>query len=325
MKVESDGVGVGGGGERQAEAVVDHAGHALGGGEVGVAQAEMDDLQAVEGEGDFALDGGPVRDAPGGGDAAGDGLRRAARRDRPGRDRTLRHGIDLAIGAEQGGDHQRAAHEVGRIAERGDGDVDAVAVAGERGKLGGDHDRGDVLGRERLGLVHGVDAEPLKHADQRLAGEDRGHQPVAGAVEADDEPIADELVGAHAFDVGDVLDADLRRGLGDPAAGEDEEGGETGERRLPLLPPHIAQVRNSQQFCVILRLLEAGEAGPERPVSDPPARGKAKSLPDMYLSVFPFFSWSAGRRGGRLRRVPARQAGAGFAAPRRRGQNGADR
>ena len=56
-------------------------------------------------------------------------------------------------------------------------------------------------------VVAGVDAEALQHADQRLPGEDRGAQPVAGAGQADHQTVADQLVLAHALDVGDVLDA----------------------------------------------------------------------------------------------------------------------
>ena len=70
--------------------------------------------------------------------------------------------------------------------------------------------------------VAGVDAEPLEHADQGFAGEERVVELVAGAVEADHEAVADELVVADALDVGDVLDPHLREG----EAREDEDEGE---------------------------------------------------------------------------------------------------
>jgi hypothetical protein len=40
-----------------------------------------------------------------------------------------------------------------------------------------------------------------------LPGEDGAAQPVAGAGQADDQAIAHQLVVAHAFHIGDVLDA----------------------------------------------------------------------------------------------------------------------
>ena len=44
-------------------------------------------------------------------------------------------------------------------------------------------------------------------AVQRLLGEGDVVERVAGAIEADDEAIADQLVLAHALDIGEVLDA----------------------------------------------------------------------------------------------------------------------
>ena len=46
--------------------------------------------------------------------------------------------------------------------------------------------------------IHG-DAHVLQHVGQTLGGED-GLLPVAGAVQADDQAVADELVVAHAFE-----------------------------------------------------------------------------------------------------------------------------
>ena len=51
-----------------------------------------------------------------------------------------------------------------------------------------------------------VHAAPAQHAQDALHGEER-LLAVAGAVEADDDAVAGQLVAAHAFDVGDVLDA----------------------------------------------------------------------------------------------------------------------
>jgi hypothetical protein len=70
---------------------------------------------------------------------------------------------------------------------------------------------GLVLGRELGLLVARVHAEALQHPDQRLPGEHGVVQLVAGAVQPHDEPVADELVDAHALDVRDVLHPHLRR------------------------------------------------------------------------------------------------------------------
>jgi hypothetical protein len=67
-------------------------------------------------------------------------------------------------------------------------------------------DGGDVLGLELGLLVARVDAEAFEHADQGLAGEDGGIGLSPVPLRADDEAVADQLVVADAFDVGDVLD-----------------------------------------------------------------------------------------------------------------------
>jgi hypothetical protein len=55
-----------------------------------------------------------------------------------------------------------------------------------------------------------ADAHALEHRLQRLLGEGNVVEGVAGAVEADDEAVADQLVLPHAFDVGEVLDSRRR-------------------------------------------------------------------------------------------------------------------
>ena len=124
-------------------------------------------------------------------------------------ERALRHRVGLAVGAQQRGHQQRAAEQRLGVAQRAHRHVDAAALAGERRQGGGDHHRGDVLGVEVVAA--GGDAQPLEHRDQALLGEHRVAQGVAGAVEADDQPVADQHVAAHALEVGDVLDPRGRR------------------------------------------------------------------------------------------------------------------
>src|SRR5262249_49157780 len=110
-------------------------------------------------------------------------------------------------GAGERSDDKRTALQRHRIAERGDADVDARTGTRECRQFGGDDDGCDVT-RPEIGLTN-IDAQALKHRLQRLLGEGGVTQRVAGALQADHEAVADELVFSHAFERGDVLDADL--------------------------------------------------------------------------------------------------------------------
>ena len=78
------------------------------------------------------------------------------------------------------------------------------------GRLRGHHHGGDVAGAD--GGAADVDAHALQHRLQRLLGEGDVVEGVAGAVEADDQAIADQLVLPHALDIGEVLDPGRRTG-----------------------------------------------------------------------------------------------------------------
>jgi hypothetical protein len=91
------------------------------------------------------------------------------------------------------------------IAERGDRDIHPRALGSEGGQIAGDHHRGDVAGAD--GGAADVDAHALEHRLQRLLGEGNVVEGIAGAVEADDEAVADQLVLADAFDIGEILDS----------------------------------------------------------------------------------------------------------------------
>ena len=130
------------------------------------------------------------------------------------RQRALRHRIDVAVGAEQRRHQQRAALQALGVAHGRGGDVDAGALGAERRQVRRHHHGRDVAGADLRAAD--VDAEPFQHRLQRLLGERDVVERVAGAVEADDEAIADQLVLAHALDVGEILDARRRpcRGYG---------------------------------------------------------------------------------------------------------------
>ena len=182
---------------------------------------------------DLALHGRAVGDARRGRHAAGHRTGSATRGDRAGGQRALGHRVDLAVGGQQRRHQQRAAGQVGGVAQRGDRDIDPAAAARERRQFGGHHHRGDVLGFQLGHLVARIHAEPLQHPDQRFAGEHGVVQLVAGVVQPDHQAVADQLVLAHALDVGDVLDAHLRRGTAERPRGQSAgpaDGG-SGSRR----------------------------------------------------------------------------------------------
>ena len=176
----------------------------------GVLQRQADRGQPAEVEIDLALDGGAGRDRPGGRHAHRDARRFALGRDAAGDDGALGDGIDLAVRRVERGHDQRPAQQARRIADRRDGDVDRAAGTGEGRQLGGDQDRRDVARPELL--AGDVDAQPLEDVGHDLFGERRVAQPVTGAVEADHEAVADQLVRANAVELDEILEPDRRGG-----------------------------------------------------------------------------------------------------------------
>ena len=210
--------------DRAFEACVDDLGDAARRGEIGVVQHQADAAHLVELEADFALDDGAGGDAPRGRNALGHRRALALGGEAARGDGALRDRVNLAIGAEQRRHQQGAALQALGIAERRDLHVDAATLAGE-GRQGARHHHRRDIGCAQA-VVAGIDAEPLEHADQAFAREDRLIECVAGAVEADHQAIAHQHVVAHALEIGDVLDArggegGLRRGTG---GGERERG-----------------------------------------------------------------------------------------------------
>ena len=145
-------------------------------------------------------------------------------------DGALRVGVDEAVGRRELGEQQRAAHQRARVAERGDGDVEARADVHAGGQVGGDDHRGDVAVGQRAAAD--VDAHAVEHRAERLLGERRAAQRVAGSRQADHQAVADQLAVARAAQGGDVLDADGGRGRADQRA--DEEGDEETPHQPPL-------------------------------------------------------------------------------------------
>jgi hypothetical protein len=210
------------GGARQG--AIDGFHHVLGGAEIGRVQLEMDELALPQRHRHF-----PFHRC-----AAGDAAHRQMIHRHLGagtggagadhRDIALGHGVDLAIGALHRGQDQGAALQALGVADRRHGDVDGLPGTREGGQAGGDHHGGDVLQLQGL-AGRQVDTQGGEHADHALHREGGLRGLVAAAVEADDDAVADQLVGAHAGHGGDVLDALGARRLGcEHCAGKAERG-----------------------------------------------------------------------------------------------------
>ena len=119
-------------------------------------------------------------------------------------------GVNLAVRAQQRRHLQRVAEQIGGIAQSADGDVEPRAMARKRRYRRGNHPCGDICRRQ--GSTAGIYAEALQHADQALLGKDGVGQTVTGAVEADNQAVAGQQIGADAFEISDVLDPRARFG-----------------------------------------------------------------------------------------------------------------
>ena len=78
----------------------------------------------------------------------------------------MRHSIDLIVGTLERRQDQRAAFKIAGIADRGNRNVDARAIAGERGEGSGDEHGSHVFRFDLFALD--VDTEPLEHVSQGI-------------------------------------------------------------------------------------------------------------------------------------------------------------
>ena len=206
-----DGAGIERPGDLQPDLAVDRALDALRGREIGIAQREANVRSSSSAKSTSCSTRAPDGITPEVGTPCVTDSRVPLRLEAARDHRPLRHRIDVAIGGEQGRQHEGAAKQALGVADGGNGRVDLGARAGE-GRQGRRHDHGgDVLGLDVLAFD--VDAQPLEQIDQQILGEGDAAQRIPGPVQADDEAVADQVVAAHALDVDDVLDAH-RRGAG---------------------------------------------------------------------------------------------------------------
>ncbi|MCY1414200.1 hypothetical protein D9M71_296430 [compost metagenome] len=195
-------------GHAGAEQVVDAVDDVLGGGEIRTVEVEGQAVALVEAARHRALHRGAGRHAAGGRHVDGDFRTVAALGIEAADDEVaLGDGVGLAVDTLQLGHQQAAAAQALGVADGGNGDVDGLAGLGERRQVGVHGDRGDVLQLHVAHVRRHLDAELRQHVVEGLQGERRLRGLVAGAVEADHQAVADQLVVAHALDGGDVLQA----------------------------------------------------------------------------------------------------------------------
>ncbi len=213
-------------GRARAETLVDGIGHAAGGAEAGGVERKGDRARLVEIVRHGAFDRGAVGDH-----ARGEKVDLGAVAPRSGAEAAdhhtaLGHGVGLAVSAFERGHQQGAAGQAGSIAHRRDGHVDLLARLRKRRQVGSDHHRGHVF-RLQVGGYAGrqVDAQALKHGEQRLGGVGHLRGLVAGAAEADHQAVADELIHPHPLHAGEIADGGGVRGQ--------RRGAEQAERRQP--------------------------------------------------------------------------------------------
>ena len=149
-----------------------------------------------------------LRDASGVGVIFRDGRTVVAGNKSADRDRTLSRCVHEIVGTAQLREDERPALQACCITHRRNGDVDVVARMRERRQKRRYHHRCDVA-RLDVGCLGG-NAERLKRVLNRLTREERTRR-VAASGEADDEPVADELVTRDALNARDIFEPHILR------------------------------------------------------------------------------------------------------------------
>ncbi len=211
-------------GHAWAEQVIDLVDDVLGGGEVGAVEVQGQGVALVETAWHCPLNAGAARDTAGRRYVDGDpravaafGIEAAYHQV------ALGDGVDVAVDALERGHQQAAPAQALGVTDRRYGDVHHLPWLGESRQVGMHRHRSDVLQLHVARSRRHLDAELREHVVERLQGERRLRGLVAGTVEADDQAVADQLVGAYARDAGDVLQA---LGLRRAGAGQQQGGGE---------------------------------------------------------------------------------------------------
>ena len=168
-------------------------------------------LKAAEVDGCFPFDNSAVGNSADrrmidGSYIAGGTLRVAAYDQRP-----LRLSIDLPIRCTEGGEQQHPANDAFGIAHRGHGDIELHSRPGERRQVRGDKDGGYIF------YDHNAGRDLYSHAresiGQCLHGKE-GLLRVASASQTNDQTVSDQLIFAHALNLGYVAKQYLVHGFG---------------------------------------------------------------------------------------------------------------
>ena len=77
-----------------------------------------------------------------------------------------------------------------------------------------------------------INAKALQHPDQGLAGKDCASEAITGAIQANDQAVADKLVVAHTLHIHYILDTDLGCGGRRKKTHRQHEGGKDFRERL---------------------------------------------------------------------------------------------
>jgi len=99
-------------------------------------------------------------------------------------------------------------------------------------------------------LARDIHPEPLQRVGHEFLGERRVAQPVAGSVEADNEPVAKQIIAAHPVEFHQILDAD-RPGQGRPGAADHNEAQGEGNH------DHAGEMAHDRKFARLRRAVRA--------------------------------------------------------------------
>ncbi len=156
-------------------------------------------------------------------------------------DRPLSHRVDLPVGPVERRHHQRPAQQAFRVPDRRDRHVDPSPCPRKGRELCRHEDRRHVLRSELL--ARDIGPQPFQEVGHDLFGERRIPQPVAGAVQPDDQAVTHQIVAPHAVELDQVLDPDR---LG-------EGGGCRQEQRQKAADHRMNSVRLSRETRAVTR------------------------------------------------------------------------
>ncbi|MNZ77602.1 hypothetical protein D3C78_961500 [compost metagenome] len=195
-------------GHAWAQQFVDLVDDTLGGGEVGPVEVQRQAIALVETTRYCTLHRSATRDTACRRNVDGD-LRAIAAFGIEAADHQVALGdrIDVAVDTLERRHQQAAAAQALGVADRGHGNVHHLAGLGEWRQVGMHRHRSDVFQLHVAGAGGHFDAELRQHVVERLQGEWRLGGLVTRAVEPHHQAVTDQLVGTHARDTGDVLQA----------------------------------------------------------------------------------------------------------------------